>query len=139
MSAFSPPAANRCGLKANGRRRMVTPPGFAAPAGPGGCRACSSLPETHRRWFRLYRVAEPRRFTRDEHQFPRDFGGDAKPIRGGVMMARIGWVELREERLGAHLRNFRAARVERIAVPEVYFEVRSNARVYLGLGGQETG
>ena len=50
-------------------------------------------------------------------------------------MARIGWVELREERLGAHLRNFRAARVERIAVPEVYFEVRSNARGYLGLGG----
>jgi hypothetical protein len=47
-------------------------------------------------------------------------------------MARIGWVELREERLGAHLRNFRAARVERIAVPEVYFEVRSNARGYLG-------
>ena len=42
-------------------------------------------------------------------------------------MARIGWVELREERPGAHLRNFRAARVERIAVPEVYFEVRSNA------------
>ena len=40
-------------------------------------------------------------------------------------MARIGWVELREERLGAHLRNFGAARVERIAVPEVYFEVRS--------------
>jgi len=57
-----------------GRRRMVTPPGFAASAGPGGCRACGSLPETHHRWFRLYRVAEPRRFTRDERQFPRDFG-----------------------------------------------------------------
>jgi hypothetical protein len=68
-----------------GRRRMVTPPGFAAPAGPGGCRACGSLPETHHRWFRLYRVAEPRRFTRDER--PRVRG--AIPPCGHLSLSRV--------------------------------------------------
>ena len=52
-------------------------------------------------------VAEPHRFARDESQLPGSIGRDAKRICRGLMMARIGWVELREERLGAGLRYFK--------------------------------
>jgi hypothetical protein len=50
------------------------------------------LASLHRRsqWMSSLRLASR---DGDERQFPRDFGWDAKPIRGGVMMARIGWVD----------------------------------------------
>ena len=54
-------------------------------------------------------------------------------------MARIGWVDSARSDSGLTCVISEQHASERIAVPEVYFEVRSNARGYLGLGGQETG
>ena len=96
------------------------------------------------------RVAEPHRFARDESQLPGSIGRDAERIRRGFIMVGIGGVELREKRFRPRLRNFkkqnqgteigavdarvvtdwrRAARVERIAVPEVDFEGRVAGQV----------
>jgi hypothetical protein len=55
----------------------------------------------------LDRVAEPHRFARDQSQIPGSIGRDAKRICRGLMMARVGCVELRDQQIGAHLCYFK--------------------------------
>jgi hypothetical protein len=55
----------------------------------------------------LDRMTEPHRFARDESQLPGSIGRDAKRICRRLLMARIGWIELRDQQIGAHLRYFK--------------------------------